>query len=362
MTKKRKGWRLVGAAVAVVGAIAAATVVAVGTAHAATACGVSYELRSEWAGGFLTKATIENQGATALTDWEFTYTYPGDQRLTSATNATIEQPDGSREVTLRPRVPIATVAPGGEVTMDLVGRFVTDNTYPTGFTVDGVACTLDPPTVLTPASVVAVREGGTAQFTVALTGPPPVSWVVTVEATSGDPDILFSDGTPLKALNFTSNNWKVPQVLRVSARHDLDYASGTTTFTVLGHAPHQPSTTLSLRELDDDDPTAPKLIVNPQPGGPLVAEGRTASFLVRLSSRPAAPVQVTTARSAGDPNIMVISGGILTLNADNWSTPHRITLAATEDADRIAGKATITIVAPGGTPQQDLIWIEVDND
>jgi alpha-tubulin suppressor-like RCC1 family protein len=78
-----------------------------------------------------------------------------------------------------------------------------------------------------------------------------------------------------------------------------------------------------------------------------VPEGGTNSFQVRLSKQPATAITVTVARSAGDTNLTVQSGAILTFTTDNWGTYQTVVLAAAEDADTTNSSAAIVCSSPG---------------
>ncbi|MCF6470920.1 cellobiohydrolase [Nonomuraea sp. MG754425] len=80
-----------------------------------------------------------------------------------------------------------------------------------------------------------------------------------------------------------------------------------------------------------------------------VNEGGTASFTVRLSSAPSSNVTVTTARTSGDTDLTVSSGGSLTFTPSNWSTAQTVTLAAAQDADTTAGTAAFSVGGTGVT-------------
>jgi hypothetical protein len=90
-----------------------------------------------------------------------------------------------------------------------------------------------------------------------------------------------------------------------------------------------------------------QFIVNPT--NLSVPEGETASFSVRLNGNPGRTVSVSVARVAGDDDISIQSGAILTFNSLNYSTPQHVTLAATRDCDGGNGQAAIQLSAGGVT-------------
>ena len=52
-------------------------------ASAATGCSASYSTASQWSGGFVASVTVTDTGSTALTGWTVTFTFGGDQQVTS---------------------------------------------------------------------------------------------------------------------------------------------------------------------------------------------------------------------------------------------------------------------------------------
>lgn len=92
-----------------------------------------------------------------------------------------------------------------------------------------------------------------------------------------------------------------------------------------------------------------------------VPEGGTATFAVKLSRPPAANLTVSVARASGDADITVQSGSTLVFTSANWSVYQTVTLAAAEDPDTDAGRATIRCSAPNWTAK-DVIATEAEND
>ncbi len=92
-----------------------------------------------------------------------------------------------------------------------------------------------------------------------------------------------------------------------------------------------------------------------------VPEGGTAGFQVRLSAQPATDVTVNVARTAGDADLSVAAGAVLTFTSVNWQTWQGVTLAAAEDLDVINGSATITCNG-GACGSPTVQAVEADND
>jgi len=108
-------------------------------AAAATGCSVSYSTASQWPGGFTANVTITNTGTTALTSWTLGFTFPGDQKITSAWQ------DGSytqtgETVSITNASYNGSVASGGTASLGFQGTWTNSDAAPTAFTVNGVAC------------------------------------------------------------------------------------------------------------------------------------------------------------------------------------------------------------------------------
>ncbi|HBC87923.1 MAG TPA: hypothetical protein DCZ94_13295 [Lentisphaeria bacterium] len=92
-----------------------------------------------------------------------------------------------------------------------------------------------------------------------------------------------------------------------------------------------------------------------------VPEGSTASFQVKLTEAPPANLTVTVART-GDANITVSSGSSLSFTTSNWNTYQTVTIAATEDADKSNGSATIRCSSPDIVNYLNVTATEADDD
>jgi glucose/arabinose dehydrogenase len=85
-----------------------------------------------------------------------------------------------------------------------------------------------------------------------------------------------------------------------------------------------------------------------------LVEGGSASFVVRLSAPPDAPLTIqvhkTGAIPAAEHEIDITSGGPLTFTPENWEVPQQVTLTALVDDDAAPDTATFTVTAPGLEP------------
>ena len=102
------------------------------------ACHVSYANASEWAGGFTVNVTVINTGNAAINGWTLTFTFPGDQKVTTAWNATVSQSGSS--VTAANVSYDGAIAPGGSVSFGFQGTWASNDTAPGSFSLNGVTC------------------------------------------------------------------------------------------------------------------------------------------------------------------------------------------------------------------------------
>jgi poly(hydroxyalkanoate) depolymerase family esterase len=103
-------------------------------------CRVAYTTASQWAGGLVAGVTIDNTGTNAINGWTLTFTFPGDQKVTSAWGATVSQAGAAvtgTNVSYDATIP----ASGGTVSFGFQGTWTTSDSAPTSFTLNGTACT-----------------------------------------------------------------------------------------------------------------------------------------------------------------------------------------------------------------------------
>ena len=100
-------------------------------------CHVTYAA-TNWPGGFTANVTITNNGTSAINGWSLGFTFPGDQKITHAWNATVTQIDTS--VTASNLAYNATIAPGGSQSFGFQGTWAASDAPPTAFAVNGELC------------------------------------------------------------------------------------------------------------------------------------------------------------------------------------------------------------------------------
>ncbi|MEN3305896.1 MAG: hypothetical protein V7603_2098 [Micromonosporaceae bacterium] len=102
------------------------------------ACRVSYT-KNEWQGGLTGNVTITNTGTAAVNGWTLAFTFPGDTKVTSAWNATVTQSGAA--VTAGNVSYNGTIAPGGNASFGFQGTWTSNDTNPTGFSLNNSPCT-----------------------------------------------------------------------------------------------------------------------------------------------------------------------------------------------------------------------------
>jgi hypothetical protein len=99
-------------------------------------CRVGFVVASQWSAGYVATITITNTGATPIVDWELTYRFPGDQRITNAWNAIYVQ--AGPAVTMTHSGWNRTILPGGSVQVGYLASGAPQ--IPTEFFINGVRC------------------------------------------------------------------------------------------------------------------------------------------------------------------------------------------------------------------------------
>ncbi|MEU0878257.1 cellulose-binding domain-containing protein [Lentzea sp. NPDC005914] len=136
---------LIMAAAAVAGAAMIASPVSV---HAvdAPACVVGYQV-DQWSNGFVAQVKVTNNAAP-VDGWTLTWTFAGDQHVTSGWSADLAQ--SGKVVTARNQAFNRGIATGASVQFGFQATFQGTNDTPTDFALNGVRCNdTSPPTTTT---------------------------------------------------------------------------------------------------------------------------------------------------------------------------------------------------------------------
>ena len=136
--------RLAAAGAVLLGAV----LVAVNPAAAATACDVTYTA-NQWSTGFTADVKVTNHGA-AISGWAVTWTWAGNQKVTSGWNAQVTQ-SGSAVTATAPSYN-TTLGTGASASFGFQATYSGTNPAPTAFALNGVSCNGDAPPTSTPPS------------------------------------------------------------------------------------------------------------------------------------------------------------------------------------------------------------------
>ena len=206
----------------------------------------------------------------------------------------------------------------------------------------------DPPGLtLTPASL-AVTEGATATYTLALATQPGESVLVAV--IDENPDVTTSPAI----LTFTPENWNTPQPVTVTAHHDADAVNETATLTHTAAAGGYNAVTSTLAVTVHDEDAA--LVLTPAPL--TLTENTTATYSVALAALPAESVTVTVGSDNPDVTAATTLGATpvtLTFTTENWDTPQPVTVTAAQDADAAPDTASLTHTASAAGGNYDAV-------
>jgi endoglucanase len=101
-------------------------------------CSAAYSLVNSWTGGFQAQVTLTNTGSAAISSWALSWTFPGDQQISSLWNASYVQ--SGEKVTATAEAYNSTIAPSGSVTVGFTGTYTSSDAAPVGFAVHGTAC------------------------------------------------------------------------------------------------------------------------------------------------------------------------------------------------------------------------------
>ncbi|MBQ1016953.1 cellulose-binding domain-containing protein [Micromonospora sp. D93] len=170
-----------------------------GPAAAAQGCRVDYT-PNQWPGGFTATVKV-SPGDTAVSSWTVTWTYAGDQRVTSGWNATVSQ-SGST-VTARNASYNGSIPAGGSTEFGLQGTYASSAGAPTGFSLNGVPCNgaTPPPTTPPPTTPPPTDPPPTT--------PPPTDPPPTTEPPTGCAGAVLCDGFEGQSGSTPSGDWTV---------------------------------------------------------------------------------------------------------------------------------------------------------
>lgn len=101
-------------------------------------CVVSYRVSGQWPGGFQAGVTIRNTGRAAINGWTLRWSFGDGQSVQNMWNASSSQRGAAVSATNASYV--ATIAPGGQVSIGFIGSMRDRNGAPGSFTLNGTVC------------------------------------------------------------------------------------------------------------------------------------------------------------------------------------------------------------------------------
>ena len=215
----------------------------------------------------------------------------------------------------------------------------------------------DSASIVVSATSVSVPEGATAGYNVSLSNEPSGDVTVDLDAT-GDSDITLSAAS----LDFTSSNWRMARAVTLTAAEDTDDLNGTKAIRHTASGADfggAPAVAVTATEADNDRrglavlrPGWP-LTINPTTWDPVIAEGGSYSYTVKLGTEPTADVTIALSAS-GDSDVTVAPASLI-FNSGNYSTAQTVTIsAAHDDTDYADDTATVS----HAVSSSDLIYVE----
>ena len=196
---------------------------------------------------------------------------------------------------------------------------------------------------------VAVDEGGTAEYTVALAAEPDAT--VTVSVTSGDTGAATVSPA---SLTFTATDWATPQTVTVTGEQDGDASDETVTVTHSGTEVNDADVTVTVT---DDAGSVDLDLVFDRTSVP-VDEGADAEYAVALAALPDSTLTVTV--TSGEPGAATVSPASLTFTATDWATPQTVTVTGEQDGD--ANDETVTVTHSGTGVNDADVTVTVSDD
>ncbi len=212
---------------------------------------------------------------------------------------------------------------------------------------------LDPRVVIS-SEYITLPEGGSTDYTVWLSRKPIGKVTVTISTTPNS--VLTTDKN---SLIFTTSNWDEPQTVTANAPQDNDKVDEQEW---LIHVPQGGGSVagkqyLLLAIVSDDD----KFGIDLSTSSLSVDEGKSASYTIRLASKPSADVTVKTyghTRSS-----LGFNKTVFTFTPTNWSNEQTVTVTAAHDIGWTTDNVIVSYAAGSNYDNaQNRLWVSVADD
>jgi len=252
--KLRKAIAVASAALLAALGLAVAGAVGAGPAGAATAsCSAAYSVQTDWGSGFTASLTVTDNGATAITGWTVTWTYAGNQTLSSGWSGNWSQ--SGKTVTVTNASWNGSLSAGQSTQAGANFAYSGTNAAPASVTCTPAGSTQPPPPAAVTASVssLQVLQGSTATVGIALSQQPSANVTVSVARSSGNTGLTASPAS----LTFTPTNYATAQTVTVTAD-----ASSTGAAAFTASATGYSTATFTATEVTQTTSAAPQLHVS----------------------------------------------------------------------------------------------------
>jgi hypothetical protein len=275
-----------------------------------------------------------------------------------------------------------------EYTIDFQPSVSSDSSYNNITIASLIVMNLDNDSVYNPGIIVTpttglqtTESGGSAVISVMLLTPPAADVTIPVSTSNSSEGIFSSLFTGSSgSLTFTSTDWDTPQQITVTGVND-DLADGNIGY-LINMGPTVSTDTsynnlsispVSITNIDND--TA-GIIVSRSGSGFVSEDGTTATFTVKLQSKPAGGATVSIPISSGDSTEGTITtpfagtSGTLVFTDSNWNTTQSVTVKGVNDdlADGhtdfqiVIGPSSSADTAYNGINPGNLTFTNLDND
>ena len=251
--KLRKAIAVASAALLAALGLAVAGAVGAGPAGAATAsCSAAYSVQTDWGSGFTASLTVTDNGATAITGWTVTWTYAGNQTLSSGWSGNWSQ--SGKTVTVTNASWNGSLSAGQSTQAGANFAYSGTNAAPASVTCTPAGSTQPPPAAVTASvSSLQVLQGSTATVGIALSQQPSANVTVSVARSSGNTGLTASPAS----LTFTPTNYATAQTVTVTAD-----ASSTGAAAFTASATGYSTATFTATEVTQTTSAAPQLHVS----------------------------------------------------------------------------------------------------
>lgn len=206
-------------------------------AAATTGCKVAYTV-NQWSGGYTAQIEVTNLGAP-VSNWQLTWSYGADERITSAWNATVTQ--SGKAVTATNVSWNGSLATGGTADFGVQGTWSIADPPPSNFALNGIGCngSTSSPTPTSPAPTTSTPTVPPTT-TPPTTTPPTTTPPTTTPPSSGCGTAVICSGFEDQTGSVPTGDWQVVTPdCQGSGTASIDTSvaySGTRSLRIDGHA------------------------------------------------------------------------------------------------------------------------------